>query len=230
MKQQMDTQTQSHGVAQVPTATEVIGRVTFVSGETMEFTDPQEYLQMIREELPYFSTTGFRYYTLSDDPELKKAVDDILLGFIGEENPRRACNYGMTEKGLEALRHAADPNAEHTYTWFVMTDCNTPKEQILRDLSLEEAIRLYEASGRPEKRIGVTKDGIATVDLVHTGDRGQQFFQDHEKMESFQNDSVIAKAAEQLHQRLSNPEPDQVLDAVRRKPSIGGMTFGPCDF
>ena len=230
MKQQMDTQPQSQGVAQVPTATEVIARVTFVSGETMEFTDPQEYLQMIREELPYFSTTGFRYYTLSDDPELKKAVDDILLGFIGEENPRRACNYGMTEKGLEALCHAADPNAEHTYTWFVMTDCNTPKEQILRDLSLEEAIRLYEASGRPEKRIGVTKDGIATVDLVHTGDRGQQFFQDHEKMESFQNDPVIAEAAEQLHQRLSNPEPDRVLNAAQRKSSIGGMTFGPCDF
>ena len=47
MKQQMDTQPQSQGVAQVPTATEVIGRVTFVSGETMEFTDPQEYLQMM---------------------------------------------------------------------------------------------------------------------------------------------------------------------------------------
>lgn len=214
MKQQMDTQPQPHGVAQVPTAAEVIGRVTFVSGETMEFTDPQAYLQRIREELPYFSTTGFRCHTLSEDPELKKAVDDIPLDFAGERNPRRACNYGLTAKGLEALRHAADPNAEHTYAWFVMTDCNTPKEQILRDLSMEEAIRLYAANGRPEKRIGVTKDGIATVDLVHTGDGEQQFFRDHEKMESFQNDPVIAEAAEQLHQRLSHPEPDQVLNVV----------------
>lgn len=230
MKQQMDTQAQPHGVAQDSAEAEVIGRITFASGERMDFTEPQAYLQTIREELPYFSTTGFRCHTLGQDPELKKAVDDILLDFAGERNPRRACNYGLTEKGLEALRQAADPHVEHTYAWFVMTDCNTPKEQILRDLSMDEAIRLYAASGRPEKRIGVTKDGIATVDLVHTGDGEQQFFRDHEKMESFRNDPVITKAAEQLHQRLSDPEPDRALDAAQRKPSIGGMTFGPCDF
>lgn len=71
----------------------LVGRVTYASGEQQEFCDPQRYLQTIREELPYRNTTGFRYETLTDDPAVKKAVDDILLDVAGEENPRRTCNY-----------------------------------------------------------------------------------------------------------------------------------------
>ncbi|MEI3579084.1 MAG: hypothetical protein V8Q30_03345 [Acutalibacteraceae bacterium] len=39
----------------------------------------------------YVSTTGFRYELLTDDPDIQKAADDILLDFAGEENPRQAC-------------------------------------------------------------------------------------------------------------------------------------------
>lgn len=56
---------------------------------------PGLYLQAIREELPFRDTTGFRHETLTDDPQVRKAADDILLDFAGEENPRRACNYGL---------------------------------------------------------------------------------------------------------------------------------------
>lgn len=82
----------------------VVGRVTFASGEQQEFTDSTALLQAIREELPFRSTTGFRFETLTDDPEVKKAVDDILLDFAGEDNSRRTCNYGLTETGKQALR------------------------------------------------------------------------------------------------------------------------------
>lgn len=81
----------------------VVGRVTFASGEQQEFTDSKALLQAIREELPFRSTTGFRFETLTDDPEVKKAVDDILLDFAGEDNSRRTCNYGLTETGKQAL-------------------------------------------------------------------------------------------------------------------------------
>ena len=82
----------------------VVGRVTFASGEQQEFTDSKALLQAIREELPFRSTTGFRFETLTDDPEVKKAVDDILLDFAGEDNSRRTCNYGLTETGKQALK------------------------------------------------------------------------------------------------------------------------------
>ena len=180
--------------------------MTYVSGEKQEFTDAEKYLQAIREELPYRDTTGFRFETLTDDPQVRKAVDDILLDFAGEENPRRACNYGLTEAGRQALRDAADPSKPHTYTWFVMTDCGAPEEQIHRNLTLEEAIQLYQDSDRPEKRLGVTKDGIATVDLVRSLDGEQQFFEDCHKLESFRDDPAIAAAVEMLHQEFDVPE------------------------
>ena len=92
----------------------VVGRVSYADGTRQEFTDAAQYLQTIQEELPYRNTTGFRYEALTKDPQVRKAVDDIILDFAGEANPKRTCNYGMTEKGLQALRDAADPSLPHT--------------------------------------------------------------------------------------------------------------------
>ena len=161
--------------------------------------------------MPYRNTTGVQYETLTKNPQVRKAVDDILLDFAGEANPRRTCNYGMTEKGMQALRDAADPSLPHTYAWFVMTDCNTPQEQLHRGLTLEEAVRLYQDSDCPEKRLGVTKDGIATVDIVRTADGEQNFFSDHQKLDSFKHDPVIFEAVAKLHQELENMTCDQSM-------------------
>lgn len=194
-----------------------VGRITYASGEEQTFTDTQKYLDTIREELPYQATTGFRYETLTDDPAVRKAVDDILLDFAGEENPRRGCNYGLTEAGKQALREAADPDRPHTYAWFVMTDCNIPGEQIYRDLTLEEAIRTYLDSDRPEKRLGVTKDGIATVDLVRSLNGEQHFFTDHLQLDSFKRDPEIAAAVKTLRLELEQNTPQQGI-------TMGGLS------
>ena len=199
-----------------PDGETLVGWVTFASGERQEFTDHGAYLQTIWEELPYRNTTGLRHETLTDDPELKKAVDDILLDFAGEENPRRACNYGLTEAGKQALREAADPGRSHTYAWFVLTDCSTPEEQICRNLTLEEAIQIYQDSDRPEKRLGVTKDEVATVDLVRSVDGEQQFFEDYRKLDSFRDDPVVTGAVEALHQELEQTAPQWGM-------KLGGM-------
>jgi hypothetical protein len=76
-----------------------VGRVSFANGERMEFTAPQDYLRTIREELPTRDVTGFRFETLTDDPSVREAVDDILWDFVGEENPRRT-NREITFGGL----------------------------------------------------------------------------------------------------------------------------------
>ena len=66
----------------------------------------RQYLQCIREELPDHPATGFRYETLTDDPTVRKQVDDILYDLYGEENPRLLEDYqntpdeGMTMGGL----------------------------------------------------------------------------------------------------------------------------------
>ena len=70
-----------------------MGRVTFANGEHMEFTAPQNYLRTIREELPTKDLTGFRFETLTDDPAVRKAVDDMVYDLYGEENPRPLEDY-----------------------------------------------------------------------------------------------------------------------------------------
>ena len=73
-----------------------VGRVTFASGERWNYTDPQKYLQTVREELPCHATTGFRCETLTDDPAVRKTVNDMLCDLYGEENPRQIEDYGGT--------------------------------------------------------------------------------------------------------------------------------------
>ena len=84
----------------------LIGRVSFASGEQIEYTDPAEYLKAVKEELPYRDTSGFRFETLTSDPEVRKAVDDMIYDLYGEENPRPLEDYqeqpeqGMTMGGM----------------------------------------------------------------------------------------------------------------------------------
>ena len=79
----------------------IIGRVSFISGETQEFTDAEEYLTCIREELPHEATTGFRFRTITQDPAIRKAVDDIVYDFYGEENTHTEVDYKLgSSEGL----------------------------------------------------------------------------------------------------------------------------------
>ena len=74
---------------------QLIGCVSFLSGETQQFTDATAYLDCIREELPHEATTGFRFRTITQEPAIRKAVDDIVFDFYGEENPCREEDYNL---------------------------------------------------------------------------------------------------------------------------------------
>ena len=76
----------------------LVGRVSYANGDAQEFTDAEAFLKCVREELPYRPTTGLRYEVLTDDPNLRKAVDDIVFDLYGEENPRQLEEYQKTPK------------------------------------------------------------------------------------------------------------------------------------
>ena len=91
---------------------EIVGRVEYASGEHFEYTDKERYLNCIREEIEYASTTGFRFTTLSDDPELKKAVDDEVYNMFGEKNPHSIEYYSKDKTSTEpslSLIHISEP-------------------------------------------------------------------------------------------------------------------------
>ena len=85
----------------------LVGRVTYANGDTQEFTDAEAFLKCVREELPYRPTTGLHYEVLTDDPSVRKQVDDMIFDFYGEENPRQLEEYqktpdqGMTMGGIK---------------------------------------------------------------------------------------------------------------------------------
>ncbi len=84
----------------------LVGRVSYANGDAQEFTDAEAFLKCVREELPYRPTTGFRYEVLTDDPTVRKQVDDMIFDFYGEEAPCRQEDYeprseqGMTFGGM----------------------------------------------------------------------------------------------------------------------------------
>ena len=69
------------------TDAQIVGSVSFINGDVQQFTDSKEYLDCIREELPYRATSGFSFRTVTQDPAIHKAVDDIVLDLYGEGNP-----------------------------------------------------------------------------------------------------------------------------------------------
>ena len=82
-------------MAKISTDKQLIGSVSFLSGETQQFTDARAYLDCIREELPHEATTGFRFRTITQDPAVRKAVDDIVFDLYGEENPCSEEDYNL---------------------------------------------------------------------------------------------------------------------------------------
>ena len=83
-------------MTKISTDKQLIGSVSFLSGETQQFTDATAYLDCIREELPHEATTGFRFCTITQEPAIRKAVDDIVFDFYGEENPCCEEDYNLT--------------------------------------------------------------------------------------------------------------------------------------
>ena len=79
---------------------EPIGIATFVGDDDILYYDAESFLDCIREELPYRDTTGFRYEVLTDDPAIRKAADDILHDFFGEENPYTLSEYTQKIGGI----------------------------------------------------------------------------------------------------------------------------------
>lgn len=73
----------------------LVGRVHFINGDAQQFTDAKEYLDGIRKELPHEATTGFRFRTITEDPAIRKAVDDIVFDLYGEENPCNEEDYNL---------------------------------------------------------------------------------------------------------------------------------------
>ena len=123
---------------------------------------------------------------------------------------------GLTEQGRQKLRDTADPRFPHSYDWYVMESCSTAYATFTDGLSLEDAIQCYISSENDSKRLGVTKDDIAAVELLIRHDGREWVSEDWTKSESFAQDPTVADAAAKMRQLLDAQTPNQGM-------TIGGM-------
>ena len=136
-------------------------------------------------------------------------VFDLRVQRMNMKQEASVQEQGLTDTGKEMLRNAANNTLPHSYSWFVFRDYNTPGEKLTSGLTLSDAIRLYDETASGNKRLGVTKDGIATVDLLITLNGEQKFTDDYTRLASFSGDPVIAQAAETLKNGITEQTPEQ---------------------
>jgi len=161
--------------------------------------------------------------------EIRSSFSKMGPNMISRKSIYRAMKYPaetslsqkpcVTVEGLHALRDTANPSKPHSYRWYVIENINDPDRRVDHDLPLEEAVRLYAGLGCADKRLGVTKDGIASVDLAIRMDGREWVSEGWAKRFSFRGDQVIAEAAALLRQALEAQTPEQGM-------TIGGMDLG----
>ena len=79
--------------AQALAMADVVGILSFANGERISYKTGEDYLKALRDELPYRATTGCSFETVTDDPAIRKAVDDLVFDLYGEENPSEVSDY-----------------------------------------------------------------------------------------------------------------------------------------
>lgn len=57
------------------------------TGETMVFEDANEYLEQLRDTVECMGIMGYVFTTLTKDPAVRKAADDIFFDAAGVDNP-----------------------------------------------------------------------------------------------------------------------------------------------
>ena len=118
---------------------------------------------------------------------------------------------GLTEKGRQMLRDAADPSLTHQYSWYVIQDISRADQRAGQVLPLDEAIEHYMELDSGDKRLGVTNDDIATVDLVIRRDGREWISEDYRKLDSFARDPVVAEAVGQIRQAMEEQTQGQAM-------------------
>lgn len=76
---------------------EIIGTISYYGfngkvAEVIEYYDAESYLKAIKDELNC-NPTGLKFKTLTTNPEVKKAVDDLTYDIYGMDNPHSSEHY-----------------------------------------------------------------------------------------------------------------------------------------
>lgn len=76
------------------TEQEIIGTITYhYTDEEISFFDKDKYLNNIKEAFNEYGINGWKFNTITNNPQIRKAVADIEYGEYGEHNPHNLAWY-----------------------------------------------------------------------------------------------------------------------------------------
>lgn len=169
----------------------IVGTASYASGEQQIFTDPKEFIETVKEELQYRSTSGFTYQVMNADAATRKAVDDLVYDLYGEENPHDLAHYESTEgehmeKALEALNTTLYEKMfaeQETYRDWLLSQ---PPEEILK--------HTYEYTVREDILMSLENNDLTdqqAAALLQSPSPLNDVFQEFEKLETGYMDTVL---------------------------------------
>lgn len=87
-------------------AKEIIGKINYYGfkgeiAEIIEYTDKESYLNAIKKEMDY-NPDGFKYVTLTQDPQTRKAADDVVYDAYGADNPHTIEYYSPKVEDMQS--------------------------------------------------------------------------------------------------------------------------------
>lgn len=63
-----------------------IGKIKYGNGDSQVFYGAKDYIQALKEALSQLGVAGgFRLETMTEDPAIRKAIDDLFLNACGVE-------------------------------------------------------------------------------------------------------------------------------------------------
>lgn len=91
-----------------------VGKIEYIgSGKVIAYQDAEEYLQAYSEALDVYGVTGgFKATTITRDPATRKAVDDLVYGAFGEDNPNDLEHYQKKCETMQGQEAARTPETE----------------------------------------------------------------------------------------------------------------------
>lgn len=89
---------------------EPVGKIEYGYGDEQTFYDTEKYIQAFKEALYEMGPMSVKAKTFTRDPAAHKAIDDLIWGEFGEENPNDPDYYKM--KNAEASGERAEQQPE----------------------------------------------------------------------------------------------------------------------
>lgn len=83
-----------------------VGKIEYISGRgsshVEKFYTPESYIKAYEEALDSYGVVGgFKGTTITRDPATRKAIDDLICGAFGEENPYDLEHYQQEHAGQQ---------------------------------------------------------------------------------------------------------------------------------